>query len=250
MSAAGLAAVSHGTSNPAGQAVVARLGADVAAEASARGLTEHTRLGHVDVQDPDVGATLAALPEGLPAVVAPVLLSAGYHVNVDLARETADVGREVTITGALGPDDRLVELLVERLRQAGADPQADTIILGAAGSSDAAAVEDCRDMADRLAVRLGVEVQAAFLAAVEPRVRDAVAAARRNRPARRVAVASYLLAPGYFQDLLESAGADLAAAPLLPAPAGEEAPASPPQLVEILLDRYAEGVRALAVREG
>lgn len=248
MSRAALAAISHGTSDPAGQAVVARLAADVAAEAARRGHPEEVRLGHVDVQDPDVAATLAALPEGTPAVVVPVLLSAGYHVNVDLARETADVGREVTISGALGPDDRLVELLVERLEAAGADPRTDTILLGAAGSSDPAAVDDCRDMGRRLAARLDADVEVAFLSAAEPRVRDAVAA-RRERPQRRVVVASYLLAPGYFQDLLVAAGADVTAAPLLPAPEGPGgAPDSPRQLIEVMLDRFAAGERALTAR--
>lgn len=248
MSRAALAAISHGTSDPAGQAVVARLAADVAAEAARRGHPEEVRLGHVDVQDPDVAATLAALPEGTPAVVVPVLLSAGYHVNVDLARETADVGREVTISGALGPDDRLVELLVERLEAAGADPRTDTILLGAAGSSDPAAVDDCRDMSHRLAARLDADVEVAFLSAAEPRVRDAVAA-RRERPQRRVVVASYLLAPGYFQDLLVAAGADVTAAPLLPAPEGPGgAPDSPRQLIEVMLDRFAAGERALTAR--
>lgn len=249
MSRAALAAISHGTSDPAGQAVVARLAADVAAEAARRGHPEEVRLGHVDVQDPDVAATLAALSEGTPAVVVPVLLSAGYHVNVDLARETADVGREVTISGALGPDDRLVELLAERLEAVGADPRADTILLGAAGSSDPAAVDDCRDMSRRLAARLDADVEVAFLSAAEPRVRDAVAAARRERPQRRVVVASYLLAPGYFQDLLVAAGADVTAAPLLPAPEGPGgAPDSPRQLIEIMLDRFAAGERALTAR--
>lgn len=248
MSRAALAAISHGTSDPAGQAVVARLAADVAAETARRGHPEEVRLGHVDVQDPDVAATLAALPEGTPAVVVPVLLSAGYHVNVDLARETADVGREVTISGALGPDDRLVELLVERLEAAGADPRTDTILLGAAGSSDPAAVDDCRDMGRRLAARLDADVEVAFLSAAEPRVRDAVAA-RRERPQRRVVVASYLLAPGYFQDLLVAAGADVTAAPLLPAPEGPGgAPDSPRQLIEVMLDRFAAGERALTAR--
>ncbi|GAA1181780.1 sirohydrochlorin chelatase [Nesterenkonia xinjiangensis] len=237
-----LAAISHGTSNPSGQAVVRRLVDDVATAARDQRLGAEVRLGHVDVQDPDVPATLADLPAQLPAVVVPVLLSAGYHVNVDLKKETADVGREVTIAGALGPDDRLVELLVRRLEEAGADPERDTIILGVAGSSDAAAVEDCHEMGRRLAVRLDAEVEVAFLAAAKPTVAEAVAGARQHADGAgegRVVVVSYLLAPGYFQDLLEKAQADFTTAPLLPAPEDIEHPsASPSELVDIILDRY------------
>lgn len=240
-----LAAVSHGTSNPAGQAVVRRLIDDVAAAARDQNLDVEVRLGHVDVQDPDVAATLADLPEGTPAVIVPVLLSAGYHVHVDLREETADVGRDVTIGGALGPDDRLVELLVQRLEEAGAEPSRDTIILGVAGSSDAAAVEDCYEMGRRLAARLGSEVGVAFLAAAHPSVAEAVVAAKdltRQAGQGRVVVASYLLAPGYFQGLLEKADADITTTPLLPAPGDiERPPASPEELVEIILDRYRHG---------
>lgn len=239
-----LVAISHGTSDAAGQAVVRRLADDVAAAAEARDLDAPVQLGHVDVQDPDVPATLAQLPESLPAVVVPVLLSAGYHVHVDLRKETADVGREVAIAGALGPDDRLVDILVRRLAEAGASPGTDRIILGVAGSSDPAAVEDCHEMGRRLSARLGADVEVAFLAAAQPTVAGAVAEARQARDAAgeggRVVVASYLLAPGYFQTLLEKAAGDVTTAPLLPAPQDAGAPpASPPELVDIILDRYA-----------
>ncbi|GAB3191099.1 sirohydrochlorin chelatase [Nesterenkonia suensis] len=235
-----LAAISHGTSDPAGQAVVRRLVDDVAATVHVRNLDAEVRLGHVDVQDPDVPATLSELPEALPAVVVPVLLSAGYHVNVDLRKETADVGREVTIAGALGPDDRLVDVLLRRLEEVDADPRTDTIILGVAGSSDASAVEDCHEMGRRLAARLGAEVTVGFLAAAKPTVAEAVAEAKEAATGPgRVVVVSYLLAPGYFQNLLEKAAADRTTAPLLPAPEDlEQPPASPPELVEIILDRY------------
>lgn len=238
----GLAAISHGTSDADGQAVVRRLAEDVAAAVQARDLGAEVRLGHVDVQDPDVPATVATLPEGVPAVVVPVLLSAGYHVNVDLRKETADLGRRITIAGALGPDDRLVDVLVRRLEEAGADPQEDMIILGVAGSSDAAAVEDCHEMGRRLSARLGTEVEVAFLAAAQPTVAAAVARAKEVAAGQgRVVVVSYLLAPGYFQTLLEKADGDVTTAPLLPAPKEGAAPAaSPAELVDIILDRYAE----------
>ena len=53
-------------------------------------------------------------------------------------------------------------------------------------------------------------------------------------------VASYLLAPGYFQDLAERAGADVVTPPLLVA----DEPV-PPELVEIVLERYDAAAAAL-----
>lgn len=254
-----LLAISHGTSDPAGQQVVRRLGNAVASAASARGLADTTVLGHVDVQQPDVQAALDSLGEGRPAVIVPLLLSAGYHVRVDLRRDVEaaeQAGRGVTVADALGPDDRLVELLVRRLGQAGADPAEDAVILGVAGSSDAGAQRDCREMAARLSARLGVEVPAAFLSFSEPTVAEAVERVRAETPGRRVVVASYLLAPGYFQGLMEQAEADVVTAPLLPAGSGRADGGSgegsggsrsgvPEELIEIILDRFTAGKDAI-----
>ncbi len=87
----------------------------------------------------------------------------------------------------------------------------DRIVLAVAGSSDRRAVEDCRDMAARLAAASARDVSVGFLSAAEPRLPDAVAAARSDAAAGggRVVVANYLLAPGFFDDLARSAGADV-----------------------------------------
>jgi sirohydrochlorin ferrochelatase len=216
MPAPALIAISHGTASPAGQAAVAAL-----VEAVAAALPDtRVLLGHVDVQQPDVAASLASLAPGEPAVIVPLLLSAGYHVRVDLREQSA--GHEVAISPALGPDPRLVEVLAARL---------DAIVLAVAGSSDDRANEDCRVTARMLAEHLGRSVSVGFLAAAEPRLGPAVGAARAD--GRRVLVADYLLAPGYFHDLAErlAAGSPVAR-PLLDA----DPPAAP--LVELVVDRY------------
>lgn len=221
-----LLAISHGTGDPAGQAAVAAL---VAAVAQRLPDTE-VRLGHVDVQQPDVAASLAALAER-PVALVPLLLSAGYHVRVDLARAVAQRG-DVTIAPALGPDPRLVEVLRARLDQAGFDPQRDAeVVLAVAGSSDERANDDCREISRQLAERIGRPVRIGFLAAAEPRVRAAVADA--HTTGRPVFVATYLLAPGYFHDLtVRDAPGAVVARPLLDA----DAPAAP--MVELVIDRY------------
>ncbi|UOE43267.1 sirohydrochlorin chelatase [Agromyces larvae] len=235
MTTPALLGISHGTASPDGQRAVRALVDAVAAE-----LPEVTvRLGHVDVQQPDVDASIATIPPGESIVLVPLLLSAGYHVHVDI-REATAAHPHVQIAGALGPDGRLVEVLVRRLAQAGlsdaglADPDAgpDALVLAVAGSSDRRAVDDCLRMGELLATRLGRPVTVGFLSAAEPRLDAAVAAARADAPGRRVVVSSYLLAPGYFQDLAAAAGADVLTEPLL---AGD-APA--PELVEVVIDRY------------
>ncbi|TFD55253.1 cobalamin biosynthesis protein CbiX [Cryobacterium frigoriphilum] len=229
--AAALVGIAHGTNAPAGQAAVATLMRAVAAAAPCLTAT----LGFVDVQQPDTPATLGALPATAPAIVVPLLLSAGYHVHVDLTDAVrAATDRSVVLGAALGPDDRLVELLGERLTEAGLRAH-DTLVLAAAGSSDARAVADCRAVAERLAQALGRPVSIGFLSAAEPRLAAAITTARAANPGRRVVLSSYLLAPGYFQGLAETAGADLVTAPLLRADA-----AAPRQLIDVVLDRYRE----------
>jgi sirohydrochlorin ferrochelatase len=112
----------------------------------------------------------------------------------------------------------------------------DAVVLAVAGSSDARAVDDCRDMGERLSAALGAPVIVGFLSAAEPRLADAVAAVRASGDGRRVVAASYLLAPGYFQDLAAAAGADLITEPLLTP--GD----APNELVELVLERYAHAV--------
>ena len=233
-----LAAVSHGTSSPLGQRAIQRL---VAAVAQARPDLEVAG-GFVDVQQPDVATTLNgltardSLTAQSPAVVVPLLLSAGFHVHVDLRRETAAVDRPTTVSAALGPDWRLVDVLEQRLREASCRPD-DEIVLAAAGSSDARAVQDCHEMGRMLAARLGTRVSVGFLSAASPRLACAVTTARIRRPQARVLISTYLLAPGYFLDLTERAGADRVSAPLLVA--HEDPPAA---LVELVVDRYSAAV--------
>lgn len=220
-----LLAISHGTSSPDGQAAVAAL-----VEAVARRLPDVTvRLGHVDVQQPDVAASLDALPQGQPVTVVPLLLSAGYHVRIDLRQQTAGRG-DVTIAPALGPDPRLVDGLIARLEPLAVAP-GDAVVLAVAGSSDERANDDCREVGRMLGARLGRDVAVGFLAAADPRLD--VAVARAGTDAQCVVVANYLLAPGYFHDLaVRLAGGAPVARPLL----DDDEPAA--ALVDLVIDRY------------
>ena len=134
------------------------------------------------------------------------------------------------VCAALGPDERLVEVLALRLAEAGYRAGAG-VVLAAAGSSDQRAVDDCLATGRMLATHLSTPVTVGFLSAATPSLADAVAQARDAAPDVPVFTATYLLAPGYFLDLVRRAGADHVAAPLL------TPDSTPQQLVDIVVDR-------------
>lgn len=223
-----LVAASHGTSDAAGAAAVAHL-----LEAVRAARPELTVLdAFVDVQQPDVPSVLDSLDAAVDAVVVPLLLSAGYHVHVDLAEASAEAETTTDVTAALGPDPRLATVLARRLREAGLRDD-DHVVLAAAGSSDRRAVDDCHTAGALLAAELGRPVTVSFISAARPRVAEAVTGTRAAAPGERVVVASYLLAPGYFAGLAANAGADVTSEPLLTATS-----APPRELVEIVAELY------------
>ncbi|HWU57664.1 MAG TPA: CbiX/SirB N-terminal domain-containing protein [Microbacteriaceae bacterium] len=224
-----LLAVSHGTNSADGREAIAGL---VAAVASALP-SVHVSSSFVDVQQPDLDTGLDAIGGSAQSVVVPLLLSAGYHVHVDIARSLHGRASEsVQLAKALGPDDALVQILASRLAAAGLAP-GDSIVLAAAGSSDHRAVRDCLEMGRRLGALLGRPVTVGFLSAAVPRLDGAIETARQLHPGRRVVVGSYVLAPGYFADLAAAAGGDVTSEPLLIA--GSRPPG---QLVDLVVERY------------
>ena len=88
-----LVAVAHGTSSPAGRSAIGSLVAAVAARRP--DLT--VRAAFVDVQPPGPAAVLSSLDETVPARLVPLLLSAGYHVYVDLAEATQEQAGEPVV---------------------------------------------------------------------------------------------------------------------------------------------------------
>src|SRR5699024_12268880 len=90
-----------------------------------------------------------------------------------------------------------------------------SVVMRSAGTRDPVGGARDRQMADMLGERLGREVTACFVAGSRPGVAEAVEQVRhRAGPNSRVAVASYLLAPGPFQGLVAAARADVVAAAL------------------------------------
>lgn len=200
-------ACAHGTTSVEGQLRINALRTEIAALRPGLTVLE----AYVDVQEPALPDVVAGLAPDAEAVVVPLLLTVGFHVQVDIAGAVAS--RPNTRGAApLGPDPRLAKLLDERL---GELPPGWAIVLAAAGSSRPEAAEHIAVLAADLAVRRPEPVVAAYGASATPSVSEAVARLRTDG-AVGVAVASYLLAPGHFHDQLSLAGADLVTDPLLP----------------------------------
>ncbi|WP_336205736.1 sirohydrochlorin chelatase [Nonomuraea sp. LPB2021202275-12-8] len=244
-------AVAHGSRDPRAAATVEALLDEVR---RARPWLE-VRTAYLDHSTPTLAQALNGLEE---AVVLPLLLTEAYHSRVDLPAALNEArAREprlrVRYGATLGPHPLLTATLTRRLAEAGVTPgDPDTaVVLVAAGSSDARANAVITDMARSWSRRapaagrslpVGLRgatlggrgwwaVTAAYASAAAPTPEQAVARLRRAG-APRVAVAPYLLAPGYFADKVRrttlDAGADVVADVLGPAP----------EIARVLLERY------------
>lgn len=210
---------SHGTDDHDGRAAVRSILADVVTLRPDLDVRE----AFVDVQTPAVGDVVTeVVAAGGEAVVVPLLLSVGFHVSVDVSKAVDLPGARAA--APLGPDASLVEILADRLDEVGLTAD-DAVVLAAAGSRDPSAAVAVQEVAAALAALLdrhvgppderGPGLVVGYGAGAQPRVPDAVRLARGDDD-RRVVVASYLLAPGYFLDRVLEAGADIVSAPLAP----------------------------------
>ena len=200
--------VAHGTRKPGGVGMVEELARRVGTM-----LDRQVHVAFVDVLGPTPSEVLNTLPRHRPAVLVPAFLAGGYHVRVDVpAHVAASTHEAVTVTRPLGPCPGTVRVLAERLFESGWRP-GDSVVMAAAGTSDRSAQSDLRQTAAMLSALIGERVELGYAATGSPTVAQAVEAARAHT-GRRVAIASYLLADGLFQDRLRCAGADLVADPL------------------------------------
>ncbi|MEO3817831.1 CbiX/SirB N-terminal domain-containing protein [Plantactinospora sp. B24E8] len=227
--------VAHGSRDPRAAAVTEALTRAVAA--ARPGLL--VRASYLDHGPPRPGAVLAGLEAaGHRAVVlVPLLLTAAYHGRVDIpgalaAARDAGLRIPVRVTDVLGPTvagphPELLAGLRRRLsevtgdRSAGRDGAVDGVVLAAAGTRDAAARRTVERAAEALGATLDVPTRVGYASASPPTAGEAVTALR-AAGARRVAVATYFLAPGRLHgSAMESArraGAVGLAAPLGDAP--------------------------------
>ncbi|UOW01771.1 CbiX/SirB N-terminal domain-containing protein [Agrococcus sp. SCSIO52902] len=215
-----LVGCSHGTADPAGRATIRALLELTADRLPGVDVVE----AFVDVQQPALPDVVAALAPR-PAVIVPLLLSTGFHVEIDVRRATRQ-RRGVVAAPPLGPDDRITAVLADRWLALGADPR-DPVVLAVAGSSRASTVPAVEAVRERFAALTGTGPVLGYGSAVEPTVPGAVALARADGAAP-VSIASYLLAPGHFQSRVLAAGAERVSRPL-----GVDG-----RIVEVVVERY------------
>ncbi|MEU8032077.1 sirohydrochlorin chelatase [Streptomyces sp. NPDC049099] len=221
-----LVVVAHGSRDPRHAATVHAL---VERVRSLRpGLRVET--GFLDFNVPSVQGVLESLAaEGVRDVVAlPLLLTRAFHAKADIPAVLRDAPPRLRIRQAdvLGPSPLLLTALERRLYEAGltpADKSSTGVVLASAGSSDPEAIAVIADIAREWWHTGWCAVRPAFASAGSragfPRTEDAVAELR-ALGCERVAVAPYVLAPGFLPDRIArgAAGADVLADVLGPAP--------------------------------
>ncbi len=187
------------------------------------------REAYVDGPGPVLEDVLAEIPpahSGISAVVVPLLLGGGSNIYHDIGQ--AVEGRDdVVSTMALGPDPRLIDVVLERLREAHVSHDA-TLVLAATGSPDPRSRADTEAAAETLRGAWAGPVRVGFASGQEPSVTHAVEAAREFGEEGVVAVAAFILAPGVVHAELQDSGADAVTGPLAPHP----------DIVSIVIDRY------------
>ena len=188
----------------------------------------HVRVAFCDLNTPRLVDVLA--PD---SVVAPFLLADAYHAQIDIPHQIAGCGLPVRQAAVLGEDDRLVEVLHERLAELGVnkiDPELGVVVV-AIGSTHAAANARTAQVADKLvAGTQWIGTATAFATGGGPSPAEAASQLRRLG-ARRVVIAPWFLAHGRLTDRV----AKFAAAESIPM----SAPLGGHRLVaETVLDRF------------
>jgi sirohydrochlorin ferrochelatase len=263
-----LVAAAHGSADPRAAAVTGDLMAVAARRAAARGLgVPCLRAAYLGHARPSLARLLGTLRPGEQVTVLPLLLTAAYHSKTDIPRVLARFPwLRVRYGGTLGPHPLLLRALERGLLAqpgaAAAGREQTGIVLAAAGSSD----PEANVTVARLAARWQSEggwfaVRPGYASAGQPSRAEvppgspgppraavphgppipspaaAVAGLLRDG-ARRVLVASYLLAPGTFADRIRRSCLAAGAAAVGP-PLG-----AAPEVADVLLDRYAEACSA------
>ncbi|WP_225794259.1 sirohydrochlorin chelatase [Streptomyces aculeolatus] len=237
--------VAHGSRDPRHAATVAALAARVAAA------RPHARVEtcYLDHCAPRVPRALRRLyDEGVRDVVAlPLLLARAFHAKSDIPAALDEVRAalprlRVTQGGVLGPDALLTAALDRRMAEAGLHSPAQRartgIVLAAAGSSDPEAIASVAETAREWRRTAGwCAVRPAFASAAPPRTADAVRALR-AAGVERVAVAPYVIAPGFLPDRIVRGAAEARADVLAPVLGAA------PELAALLARRYDEACAA------
>ena len=252
-----LVAVAHGSADPRAAAAIGELMPLVARRAADRGLSvPDLRVAYLGHATPSVPQVMRRFGPDTQVTVLPLLLTAAYHSKTDIPRVLARAGTarlNVTYGAPLGPHPLLLRALERRLPETAFENPAQTgVVLAAAGSSDPGANATIAGLAAQWQAAAGwFAVRPAYASAVSPAAAGGqgspAAAGGQGSPApaqvvtellragaRRVVVASYLIAPGLFADRIRNASLAAGAAAVSPALGAV------PEIADIVLDRYQE----------
>jgi sirohydrochlorin ferrochelatase len=232
-----LVAVAHGSRDPRSAATVRVLVEQIAAAAT----EVDVRASFLDLSAPRVTDVLHELHNDghREVVVIPLLLGSAYHARVDLPGLVTDVagarpGLRISISDVLGIDPVLESVALDRLSECGADlsdPELG-IVLAAVGSSNHAANAAVARLAQRWQARHHAPVVPAFASATKPDMPGAIAKLRAHG-ARRLAVASWFLAPGLLPDRVAALARKADPTVRIAAPLGPS-----PRVADLVLRRY------------
>jgi sirohydrochlorin cobaltochelatase len=233
--------VAHGSRDDASQQVVGELLARVTELRP--GLRAEP--AYVDNASPSIAAGLAALAaDGVEdVVVVPLLLTPASHSKTDIAA-SVQAGRlalpsmRLHYGRPLGPHPVLVDVLAQRLDEAGAGPH-DPVVLVAAGSLDPDANAQVASTGRLLWERRAFpSVDIAFASTTRPTLPEAL---RRLRAlgSSRASVATYFLGPGRLPDAVAIAAGLDGLEVVVSAPLG-----ATESIAALVLDRYDEALGA------
>jgi sirohydrochlorin ferrochelatase len=240
-----LLVIAHGSRDPRHAATVRAL---VARAGRLRpGITSETAF--IDFTQPSVPEALARLTAGgaREVVALPLLLTRAFHAKSDIpalleaARRALPVRPpRVRLARVLGPSPLLTAALERRLAEAGAGRAArasTAVVLASAGSGDPEAGAVLDGLAREWRSAGWGAVRLAYASARGPRTEEAVRELRAAGWAR-IAVAPYVLAPGFLPDRIahgaRAAGADVLAATL----------GAAPEVARLLVRRYEDALLA------
>jgi sirohydrochlorin ferrochelatase len=151
-------------------------------------------------------------------------------VYVDIAAEVHRWPGRVDAAPALGPDPVLADVMADHL---GDLSQIDRVVMAAAGSSDPRALQDCTGTARLLSARIDRPVEVGYVSGAGEHLTSVLA-----RTPGRVAVATYLLAPGFFADRVRR----IASGRPVSAPLGAD-----PRVAALALTRYQSALHSTAI---
>lgn len=136
------------------------------------------------------------------AVVAPFLLANAYHARIDIPEQIVRCGVTARQAGVLGEDDRLVDVVHERLAELGvstSDSELGVVVVAIGSTHAAANARTARVARKLIAGSQWVAATTAFATGSGPSPAEAVERLRTNG-ARRVVIAPWFLAPGRLTD--------------------------------------------------